>query len=306
MTDFRRGFVFRLSTALLTVATIPISASIFDLPDGGAGFKLLKIDASPASLALSGAGVGSVSEDPVRNPATDSVGKTTLTAGYGRSFSKMDGSLQQATWAVPDGRFTWNAIARFQGFEDIPGRDGDDRSTGTYGASSWALDAGLSSSTSIPGLRAGATLGAGMNAVSEASAWGAWMSFGVVFQPDSSRWSLGASIRNLGAGTTSGDHSEQLPLIAQAGATWHQALGNWTLIPMADIKMVADEELQFPIALEARWNIISFRTGYVLGRDEFLPSLGLGLEWDSWLLDAGTAWHGALGFAPAARLGVRF
>lgn len=291
--------------ACLAMAATSANASWFDLPSGGAGFKLLKLDASPTSLGLSGAGVGAGGDDPIVNPATDSSQHSRLSAGYGATFQRLDGSLQQAAWLLPDGNWSWNALARFEGFDNLQGRDGEDRRTGTYSASSWALDAGLSIPTPVAGMRAGATIGTGMDMVADASSWALWLSMGLSYQTAGSPWSAGLSVRNLGLGTTSGDHRENLPLVVQTGVAWHQALGSWTLVPMADLKMVADEDLQFPIGLEARWSILSLRTGYVLGRDEFLPSLGLGLAWEGISVDVATGWHQALGFAPAARLGFR-
>jgi hypothetical protein len=277
-------------------------ASWFDLPAGGASFKLLKLDAHPVALALSGAGAGSGSIDPVRNAAIDSVPTATLSAGYGRTYSRLDGSLQQVAWVLPSDSWSWNATARFQGFENIPGRDEDGRSTGTYAASAWALDAGLSVPLPLEGLRVGASLGAGMDMVAEANAFAGWLNLGTVYRPREARWSAGFALRNLGMGTT---HAEELPAIVQVGGVWRQPIGNWTLVPMADAKWVADEDIQFPVALEARWSVLALRAGYVLGREEYLPSVGLGLDWENWILDAGTGWHDALGFAPALRLGIR-
>lgn len=303
MKHLARPFAWTVLASLLSAATV--DASWFDLPAGGSGFKLLKLDATPASLARSGAGVALGSIDPILNPATDSIRHSTLAAGYGATFQKFEGSLQQAAWALPDGDWAWNALARFEGFENLQGRDEEDRSTGTYSASSWAIDAGLSLPLLVDGLRAGATIGTGMDMVANASSWAGWLSLGATYRTAGSPWSAGLSVRNIGMGTTSGDHSENLPLTIQFGGAWHQILGSWTLVPMADIKMVADEDLQVPVALEARWRILSLRTGYILARDEALPSLGLGLAWDGWSLDLGTGWHQALGFAPAARLGFQ-
>ncbi len=289
---------------VLLLAAVSAQASWFDLPAGGAGFKLLKLDASPASLAFSGGGVGGDLIDPIRNPALDSMDRSRLAVGYGTTFQKLDGSLQQAAWSLPDGNRTWNATARFEGFEGIPGRDDEDRSTGTYSASSWAVDLGLALAAFTPGLRLGATLGTGMDMVANASSWAGWLSLGASWRPENTRWSAGLAVRNLGAGTTSGNHGERLPLIVQLGGAWHQNLGSWTLVPMLDVKKVADEDIQFPVALEARWKILALRTGYVLARDEAFPSLGLGLSWEGWIIDVGTAWHQTLGFAPAARLAL--
>jgi hypothetical protein len=285
------------------IAAPGADASWFDLPDGGSGFKLLKLDATPASLARSGAGVALAGFDPALNSATDSLDHSSLAAGYGATFQKFDGSLQQAAWTLPGGDWTWSALARFEGFENLQGRDEEDRSTGTYSASSWALDAGLSLPGPTEGLRVGATIGTGMDMVANASSWAGWLSLGATYRTEGSPWSAGLSIRNIGMGTTSGNHGENLPLTIQMGGAWHQVAGSWTLVPMADLKMVADEDLQFPVALEARWKILALRAGYIVGRDEALPSLGLGLAWDGWTIDVGTGWHQALGFAPAARLG---
>jgi len=296
-----------LTNLALTVSAIGsvAHASWFDLPSGGAGFKLLKLDATPATLALSGSGVGTPTTDMTRNPATDSVDRVALSTGYGTTYSRLDGTLQQAAWTLPQGPWTVSAMARFEGFSNLPGRDDLDRSTGTYAASTWAFDAGLSAPTTIDGLRAGASLGFGMDAVADANAWGGWFGIGLFYQPAGANWSVGATARNLGSGTTSGEHSEDLPATAQIGGAWHQKLSDWTLTPTVDLKLVADEDLQFPIGLQATWSALTLRTGYVVGRDEFLPSFGLGLEWDGWIVEASTGWHQALGLAPAARLGIK-
>jgi hypothetical protein len=295
------------ATFALTAATLGsvAQASWYDLSAGGAGFKLLKLDAAPTALALSGSGVGAPGTDLARNPATDSVELVVLSTGYGATYSRLDGSLQQAAWTVPSGAWTFSALARFEGFSDIPGRDESDRPTGTYSASSWAFDAGLSGPTGIDGLRAGASLGAGMDAVADADAWAGWLGLGLVYRPAGTNWSLGASARNLGVGTTSGLHSEKLPATFQVGGVWNQKLSNWTFTPTADAKFVADEDLQFPIGFEAKWNVLSLRTGYVVGRDEARPSFGLGLDWEGWIVEVSTGWHQALGFAPGARIGIK-
>lgn len=281
------------------------SASWLDLPAGGAGFKLLKLDAHPASLALSGAGVGRGGQDPILNPAADSAEHSSLAAGYGTTFQKLDGTLQQAAWTLPDDGWTWSALARFEGFENLQGRDEEDRSTGTYSASSWAFDAGLAAPVLLEGLRLGAMAGTGMDMVADASSWAAWLSLGATFRTAGSPWSVGLAVRDIGMGTTSGDRGENLPLAIQLGGSWRQELGSWTLVPLLDLKWVADEGLQAPLGLEAQWRILTLRAGYLAGRDEALPSLGLGLGWDGWTIDLGTSWHQALGFAPAGRIGFQ-
>jgi hypothetical protein len=144
-----------------------------------------------------------------------------------------------------------------------------------------------------------------MDIVANASSWAGWMSLGATYHLADAPWSTGLSWRNIGMGTTSGDHAENLPMVIQWGGAWTQPMGSWSLVPMADVKWVADEDIQFPVALEARWRILSLRTGFVVGRSEALPSLGLGLAWDGWTIDLGTGWHQSLGFSPAGRFGFQ-
>jgi hypothetical protein len=75
---------------------------------------------------------------------------------------------------------------------------------------------------------------------------------------------------------------------------------------MADLRLVADEDLTWPVALEARWNGFSLRTGFPIAQSEARPSLGVGYLGDSWGIDAGLGWHSALGFAPSGQLSLKF
>jgi hypothetical protein len=118
--------------------------------------------------------------------------------------------------------------------------------------------------------------------------------------------SAGLSVQNLGYGSKSGDYRERLPTIAQGGLSWTFRWGDWSVVPMADVRLVADEDLTYPVALEARWNGFSLRAGFPVARSEARPSFGAGYLGDSWGIDAGLGWHSALGFAPSGQLSLRF
>jgi hypothetical protein len=145
-----------------------------------------------------------------------------------------------------------------------------------------------------------------MDAVSDATSWGGWISGGLRWAPAQHPWAAGIEIQNLGMGTLSGQYRERLPAVVQTGVSWTQRWGDWAVVPMADLRLVADESPVVPLALEARWNGISLRTGFPVGRPEAMPSFGLGYLGDSWGIDAGLGWHAALGFAPSGQLTLRF
>lgn len=294
-----------LSAALLAIAA-SAAANPFDLPEGGAGFKLLKSFATPRDQALSGAGTGGPGIELSANPATDSVRQTSISAGWIQTYGQLGGSLQDVLWQIPFGGWNAEGRLRYEGFSDIPGRDESAQSTGTYGASTWSGEGGFSAPLPWDGLRAGFVVGGGMDAVSDATAWGAWVSGGLRWAPRALPLGVGLAVENLGMGTTSGQYRERLPAIVQLGLSWTQEWGDWTVIPMADLRQVADEDMVVPLALEVRWNGLSLRTGFPVGRSEARPSFGLGYLGDSWGVDAGLGWHAALGFAPSGQLTLRF
>lgn len=296
----------RFFRVALFSATALAVANPFDLPAGGSGFKLLKTFSTPRDQALSAAGTGGPGIELSANPATDSAGRTTVSAGWVEAYGQLGGSLQDARWQIPFGGWNAEGRLRYEGFSDIPGRDGSDQGTGTYAASAWSAEGGVSTSLPLEGLRAGLILGGGMDAVSDATAWGAWISGGLRWAPKAFPLGVGLAVENLGMGTTSGEYRERLPAVVQLGLSWTQKWGDWSVIPMVDLRHVADEDLVVPVALEAQWNGISLRTGFPVGRSEARPSFGLGYLGDSWGVDAGLGWHAALGFAPSGQLTLRF
>jgi len=291
---------------LFAAASALAADNPFDLPLGGSGFKLLKTSASPRDQALSNAGAADPGAEPSANPATDSLDHTTISAGWIQNYGQIGGSQQEAAWMAPEGSWTVQGRLRYQGISDLQGRDDADQPTGSYAASTWAAEGGASAPLPWDGLRAGFLVGAGMDAVSDATSWGGWISGGLRWAPQAHPWAAGIEVQNLGMGTLSGQHRERLPAVVQAGVSWTQRWGDWAVVPMADLRLVADESPVVPLALEARWNGISLRTGFPVGRPEAMPSFGLGYLGDSWGIDAGLGWHSALGFAPSGQLTLRF
>jgi hypothetical protein len=267
---------------------------------------MLKASASPRDQALSGAGAAAPGCDMSENAAVDSSQRSLLSVGWIETYSRFEGSEQEAQWRFPVHGMVGLGRIRYQGFSDIPGRDEDDNSTGTYSASTWALEAGVSGALPVQGLRGALLLGGGMDAVSSATAWGGWVSGGLAWASSRLPFSAGLSVQNLGHGTKSGDYDERLPAIAQLGVSWTFQCGNWQIVPMADARLVADEDMTWPLALEARWNGFSLRTGFPVARAEARPSFGVGYLGQSWGIDAGLGWHSALGFAPSGQLSLLF
>lgn len=297
---------FRLP-AIVLASALAAGANPFSIPDGGSGFKLLKTLTTPRSQALSGAGAAQPGTDPGANPAIDSTDRMALSAGWVQSYGQFQGSYQEADWILPSDSWSWMGRARYAGFGDIPGRDESAQSTGSYSASSWSLEGGLSAPLPVlEGLRGGFLVGGGMDEVSDATSNGGWFSAGLNWAPGSLPFAAGVSVRNLGHGSVSGNDPERLPATVQMGVSWKGQWGDWTVVPMADLLLVADADPTTPVGVEVRWNGAMLRAGFPLGQPEARPSFGFGYLGEAWGVDAGLGWHAALGFAPSGRLTFRF
>lgn len=279
-----------------------VFASPLDLPLGGSDFKLLKTPAGPVAQSLSQSGVSR--SDLGTNPAVDSVRATQIGVGWMESYSKFEGSGQEALWQAPLGsRWSFLGHARYEGFEGLEGRSETDRPTGDYSAYTWALEGGTSVRLPWKGWQAGLMLGGGMESISNASAYAGWGSAGLRFSPVTQPWAIGLSASNLGVAGSDRTWVD-LPAVLQAGGSWAFHVERWTLVPMADVRWVADEEIVFPVGFEARWEGARIRTGFPIGRPEAAPSFGAGWWSDTWGIDLGLGWHTALGLAPSGRLSL--
>lgn len=287
--------------AFVLVSGACLFASPLDLPQGGSDFKLLKSPAGPVAQSLSQAGVSR--SDLGTNPAVDSVPATQIAIGWMESYSKFEGSGQEALWQVPFRKWSLLGHARYEGFDGLEGRSETDRPTGEYSAYTWALEAGATIALPWNGWKTGVMLGGGMEAVSNASAYAGWGSGGLRYAAPSVPWAAGLSISNFGVAGSDRNWVD-LPAVVQAGGSWSFHLDRWTLTPMADVRVVADEDLVFPVGFEARWEGARLRTGFPIGRPEAAPSFGAGWWAETWAIDLGLGWHSALGLAPSGRLSL--
>ncbi len=286
---------------LVLVCVANLLASPLDLPLGGSDFKLLKTPAGPVPQSLSQG--GAARSDLGTNPAVDSVPSTQIAIGWMESYSKFEGSGQEALWQTPMGRWSFLGHARYEGFDGLEGRSELDRPTGEYSAYTWALEAGSSIRLPWKGWQVGFMLGGGMEAISNTSAFAGWGSTGVRFSPSTQPWAVGLTASNLGVAGSDRTWVD-LPAVVQGGGSWVFKVDRWSLIPMADFRMVADEDLVFPVGFEARWEGARIRTGFPIGRPEAAPSFGAGWWSDTWGIDLGLGWHTALGLAPSGRLSL--
>lgn len=271
-------------------------------PSGSSGYKLLKLDVSPRSAALSGAGVSSPLLESDLSPALDTLASPRLSAGWSAGYARFESQIEHAAWATPLLGGTLFGRLRFQGFEGIPGYDGEARPTGTYTASTWAAGLGYGHGLDaiLPNLSAGLALHGGMNHVEATSSFAGWTDIGLRWNPGA--WKTGAVLRNLGIATRSDADQETLPTQIQIGASRGLPWGAWELSPFLDARWTRDEEWTFPVALEARWGGLYLRTGWAFGLQEARPSFGVGLLGETWGCDASLGWHGALGLAPGLTL----
>jgi len=272
-------------------------------PAGSSGYKLLKLDISPRQAALSGAGVALPGSEQEANAAIDPSDKIRLTAGWTSGYSQLDGKIEHVSWVDPLAGGTLFGRLRFQGFDNIPGYDIEDRGTGTYTASTWAAGCGYAHSLDVllPGLVTGLALHGGMNHVDAVASFAGWTDLGA-------RWThgefaLGGSVRNWGFASISDHDPETLPLQTQFGGSYTRRLPfDWTVSVLTDARWTIDEEWTLPVGLEARWGMLALRSGWTVGLAESRPSFGVGIQGEAWGVDASMAWHGALGLSPGMSL----
>lgn len=292
-----------MRSAAILLAFAALGRAQLSEPSGASGYKLLKLDISPRAAALSGAGVAIPALEQDVNPAIAVPDKIRLGAGWTSGYSRLDGRIEHASWATPSLGGALYGRLRFQGFQGIDGYDGEDRSTGTYTASTWACGLGYAHSLAplVPGLAAGLRASGGMNTVASVSSWAGWADLGLRWERGS--WALGATVRNWGLASVSDHDHETLPFQTQLGGAWTRALPyGWEISALADARWTVDEEWTAPVGLEGRWGMLALRSGWTLGLDDSRPSFGVGILGDSWGIEASLAWHGALGLSPGMSL----
>lgn len=290
----------RIRVSSLLAAALPLAAHAqFSEPAGSSGYKLLKLDISPRAAALSGAGTALPELEQGISPAISVPEDVRLSAGWTSGYSRFEGEIEHASWVVPAPGGAAFGRLRFQGFQDLEGYDTEDRSTGTYTASTWAAGFGYAVGLQrfVPGLSTGIALHGGMNHVAAVTSFAGWGDLGVRWSHGA--FSVGAAVRNWGLASESDQDPETLPLQAQIGGSYTRALpSNWTLAVLTDARWTVDESWTLPVALESRWGVLALRTGYALGLDESRPSFGVGVQGSTWGVDASLAWHDALGLSP--------
>lgn len=288
---------------LLVALGAPLVGAQLSEPAGSTGYKLLKLDVSPRTAALSGAGAALPELDQDVNPAIAVPDKIRLSAGWTSGYERLDGRIEHASWAAPAAGGAFLGRLRFQGFEDLDGYDVEDRSTGSYTASTWAAGVGWAGPLTrlVPGLSAGARASGGMNHVAAVSSYAGWIDLGARWERGP--WAAGGAVRNWGFASVSDHDHETLPFQAQLGGSWTASLpAGWTLSVLGDARWTVDEEWTLPVGLEGRWGVLSLRSGWALGLDESRPSFGVGVLGESWGVEASLAWHGALGLSPGMSL----
>lgn len=285
----------------LILALVPFAALAqvdLSIPDGSSSFKLLKLQTSSRAEGLSGAGsaVPGLGSDQDQNPAVASPGWLELSAGMKSLPEQFGTSVQHLSWRVPAGRGTVTGRIRYEGFQDLAGYDKEGRSTGSFSASTWTAGLGyarpLDSAWNV-----GARVAYARNTVERWASWAVVGDVGLRWTPKAP-WSAAASLLNVGYAAKVDTAKERLPTTVVVGGAWRfPTLSGWNLTGLVDVRKPNDEDLVVPLGLEARWNILTLRTGYPLLLDEARPSLGAGVAWENLKLDASVAWHAATGMS---------
>lgn len=295
----------RLAFSLAALSLSPLAQVDFSVADGNSGFKLLKLQTSSRAEGLSGAGsaLAGLGSDQDQNPAVASPGWVELSAGMKSLPEQFGTSVQHLSWRIPAGRGTVTGRVRYEGFQDLAGYDGEDRSTGSFSAATWTAGLGyarpLDSAWTV-----GARIAYARNTVERWAGWAVVGDAGLRWTPKAP-WSLSASLLNIGYAAKVDTASEILPTTAVVGGAWRfPTLRGWDLAALVDLRKPNDEDLTIPVGVEARWSVLTLRAGFPLLLADARPSLGAGIAWENLKLDASAAWHAATGMSTSMEFGI--
>jgi hypothetical protein len=298
----RPGLTALLCLPCLLLAAVSASALETDLQLGQSSFKFLKSPLSPRSTALGGSGAAlgdGVGEAEV-NPAAPARSGAALVLGQEYPPQQFGTTGSHISWSLPWGPRRIVLHTRYLGFEKIPGWDDDNNSTTAYGAYTLKLQGGLAGNNL--GFGWGAGLAFAQNSVAEATYGAALVNAGLqrAFRGGLSGLSAGASVMNADLWTGSNKPAGEpvsAPLTLQGGLAYTRALKTGSglghmlgtsvrLSAAADARKVNDEDLVFPVGVEAgigeglvKDGMLFLRAGYPVADPDNGLTLGLGVQW---------------------------
>jgi len=267
--------------ALLFSLAGPALALQLSASEGEASFGFLKLSLSPRSVGLGGGGVALVGGivDADLNPAAPARDSGGVAAGqiYLPSFSAT-GSF--AAWNIPVDDYRITAQARYLGYDNIPGYDGNDAATAAYGAHLIKLQTGVAGS--LAGFDYGASVAIAENNIADQTYGAGLLNLGL-WRGLSGGFAAGVSLMNVDFWTSKAADGTSIiaPVTIQAGAAYsREAYRNLQVSVTADVRKRNDESVALPVGVEACWqNILSVRLGYPVAEQNAAPTFGLGLQW---------------------------
>jgi hypothetical protein len=250
---------------------------------GEASFQFLKLSMSPRSTALGGSGMALVDGigDADLNPAAAARDSGALALGQGYPFLAFSATGSHIAWNLPWGKSRRILVqARYLGFDDIPGWDGLNQPTASYGAHTLKVQSGLAGK--FRGLAYGVTAAYAQNHIADAdyaiALVNAGLWYGLPFG-----LALGVAGMNVDFWKSSEAETAGVfpPTAVQAGLSYTRSLPAESKLSVAlDARTRNDEQLSFPAGVEASWKeTLWLRVGYPFAEPEPSPSLGLGLRW---------------------------
>jgi len=289
----------KILLSILVLAELANAQVDLSVPAGSSSYKMLKLSASSRVLGLSGAGSGlpGTGSDQDLNPAVSRATGSELSAGYASLPGPFASGIQHLGWRLPVGPGSLIGRVRYEGFNDLAGYDGEDRTTGDFSVSTWAAGLGYAWNIDSSWILA-ARVQYARNSVERYQGWAVVGDAGIHYSPRNKPWSVGASLLNVGKAAVADSLEEPLPTTIQIGTAWRlPEYSGWKSTLLLDLRHPNDEEWTMPAGVEASWSLLTLRCGLPLFLDGARPSFGAGVHWESIRLDASVAWHEATGMS---------
>jgi len=305
----------KISVLLLLVltATSSFADPTLHAKQGSSSWAFLKIDLSPRTTALGGAGLSdpSYAGEARSNPlALSRVGHAALAADYTLLPEVTGAKMQGLYFALPGESWNLGWGGRFLRYDDIQGRDEFGAPTGEYGSQAYGLSFALSpagQNTASHRLHWAVQGHIANYSIEKESSQAAFMDAGLRGGVNEN-WLFAVMVSNLGYASSFVEQRVILPLTLEAASTHILDFSeDYQFKSHVSFKRANDEDMRIITAAELVYlQIFTLRVGYPWHFADAALSGGAGIKLGGWSLDYAYRAHKSLHGAHHVGLEIAF